>query len=214
MPHMNTPAPRFNGKLTKWSAERGFGFVVADPGDQELFVHITAFPRDGQMPLVGESLTFEMELDAQGRKRAVRVQRPGLALVPKSTQVPRSAVGRTPPQRSSPRNESSGFGTLVVAALLVAALAGYGYHHYGQRKAALTALPAVPQNEVSTTAPAMELPAPVRPAFQCDGRKHCSQMTSCSEAKRFLENCPEMEMDGDHDGIPCEQQLCTGLLGG
>ena len=52
------------------------------------------------------------------------------------------------------------------------------------------------------------------PAFQCDGRKHCSQMSSCSEAKQFLNNCPGMEMDGDGDGIPCEQQLCTGLFGG
>ena len=32
---MQTSAPRFNGKLTKWNAERGFGFVVADHGDQE-----------------------------------------------------------------------------------------------------------------------------------------------------------------------------------
>lgn len=52
------------------------------------------------------------------------------------------------------------------------------------------------------------------PGFRCDGRKHCSQMSSCSEAKQFLKNCPGMEMDGDGDGIPCEQQLCTGAFGG
>ncbi|MDO9031149.1 MAG: excalibur calcium-binding domain-containing protein [Hydrogenophaga sp.] len=52
------------------------------------------------------------------------------------------------------------------------------------------------------------------PAFQCDDRKHCSQMSSCSKAKQFLNNCPGMEMDGDGDGIPCEQQLCTGPFGG
>jgi hypothetical protein len=52
------------------------------------------------------------------------------------------------------------------------------------------------------------------PAFQCDGRKTCGQMTSCSEAKLFLKNCPGMEMDGDGDGIPCEQQWCTGVFGG
>ncbi len=38
---------RFNGRLKKWNAERGFGFVVADQGEQELFVHASAFPRDG-----------------------------------------------------------------------------------------------------------------------------------------------------------------------
>ncbi len=48
------------------------------------------------------------------------------------------------------------------------------------------------------------------PAFRCDGRLHCSQMTSCSEAKLFLRHCPGVKMDGDGDGVPCEQQLCTG----
>lgn len=44
--------------------------------------------------------------------------------------------------------------------------------------------------------------------FRCDGRKRCTQMTSCTEAKYFLANCPGVQMDGDHDGIPCEQQWC------
>jgi hypothetical protein len=46
------------------------------------------------------------------------------------------------------------------------------------------------------------------PLHRCDGRQHCSQMTSCSEAKYFLANCPDVKMDGDHDGIPCEDQWC------
>ena len=50
--------------------------------------------------------------------------------------------------------------------------------------------------------------APHRPLFACDGRRHCSHMTSCAEAKFFLTNCPNTKMDGDHDGIPCEQQWC------
>jgi hypothetical protein len=45
-------------------------------------------------------------------------------------------------------------------------------------------------------------------AYRCDGRIHCSQMTSCSEAKYFLNNCPNVKMDGDRDGIPCEEQWC------
>jgi hypothetical protein len=49
---------------------------------------------------------------------------------------------------------------------------------------------------------------PQNPQFKCDGRMYCSQMTSCDEAKFFLENCPDVKMDGDDDGIPCEQQWC------
>lgn len=45
--------------------------------------------------------------------------------------------------------------------------------------------------------------------FSCDGRQHCSQMTSCAEATYFSNNCPNTKMDGNHDGVPCEQQWCN-----
>lgn len=45
--------------------------------------------------------------------------------------------------------------------------------------------------------------------FNCDGRRYCKQMTSCAEAEYFLANCPGVKMDGDKDGIPCEEQWCT-----
>lgn len=43
--------------------------------------------------------------------------------------------------------------------------------------------------------------------FRCDGRT-MSQMTSCQEATFFLKNCPGTKMDGNNDGVPCEQQGC------
>lgn len=46
-------------------------------------------------------------------------------------------------------------------------------------------------------------------SFKCDGRTYCSQMTSCSEATYFLSHCPDVKMDGDGDGIPCEEQWCS-----
>ena len=48
-----------------------------------------------------------------------------------------------------------------------------------------------------------------REQYRCDGRQHCSQMRSCDEAKYFLANCPGTKMDGDRDGIPCEDQWCS-----
>jgi cold shock CspA family protein len=44
--------------------------------------------------------------------------------------------------------------------------------------------------------------------FQCQGKRYCSEMTSCEEATFYLKNCPGVEIDGDGDGIPCESQLC------
>lgn len=49
---------------------------------------------------------------------------------------------------------------------------------------------------------------PTSKSFTCDGRQYCSQMSSCAEAKYFLANCPGVKMDGDKNGIPCEQQWC------
>jgi len=51
-------------------------------------------------------------------------------------------------------------------------------------------------------------PPSISSSFKCDGRTRCSQMTSCEEATFFLRNCPNVKMDGDGDGIPCEDQWC------
>jgi cold shock CspA family protein len=206
---MNTVAPRFNGTLKKWNAERGFGFVVADHGDQELFVHVSAFPRDGRPPAIGEPLTFQMELDKEGRKRAVRVRQPG-APEPRAPRRHAHDQVRHQARLAPERNESSSFGRRFVALLLVAGLGWYGYTRYTERAEVTAAEPqGVMSSQAQTAAPEIK-----QPAFQCDGRKHCSQMSSCNEAKQFLNNCPGMEMDGDGDGIPCEQQWCTGSVGG
>lgn len=61
---------------------------------------------------------------------------------------------------------------------------------------------AVPSEPISTPI------APTSAQYRCDGRTRCSQMTSCNEATFFLRNCPGTQMDGDNDGIPCEQQWC------
>ena len=57
-------------------------------------------------------------------------------------------------------------------------------------------------------APARGAAPALAAAYRCDGRTHCSQMRSCDEAKYFLARCPGVRMDGDHDGIPCEDQWC------
>jgi len=46
----------------------------------------------------------------------------------------------------------------------------------------------------------------------CDGHTHCSQMHSCEEAKQWLSRCPNAEMDGDGDGVPCERQWCKSIF--
>ena len=56
--------------------------------------------------------------------------------------------------------------------------------------------------------PATPVAAATAQGFRCDGRVYCSQMRSCAEATYFLQHCPGVKMDGNNDGVPCEQQWC------
>jgi Excalibur calcium-binding domain len=80
----------------------------------------------------------------------------------------------------------------LITAIAIAGLAWYGYTRHQER---------AHTNQTSSVA---ESASP----FSCDGRKHCSEMTSCEEATYFLEHCPNTRMDGDNDGVPCEKQWC------
>lgn len=44
--------------------------------------------------------------------------------------------------------------------------------------------------------------------YSCTGKTVCPEMKSCNEAMFYLKNCPDVEIDGDFDGIPCEEQHC------
>jgi cold shock CspA family protein len=188
---------RQTGTLRTWNDDRGFGFIAPTQGGRELFVHASAFPPDGSRPTVGELLSYDLGRGPKGQPQAVRVVRQALG-------EPRSYPA--PPRRGSRReaqskSQTSVVGTILVA-LMVAGLGGYGWKAW-QERAQRTEL------AQRDPAPLATLPAPVTATFQCDGRVHCSQMTSCAEATYFIQHCPGTQMDGDNDGVPCEQQWCT-----
>jgi cold shock CspA family protein len=95
---------RERGILAKWNAERGFGFIKPDVGSADVFVHVSAFPRDGVPPQVGESISFERMQQADGKARGVSIIRPGVAppVHRRPSGPPRSArYGRAPGKLTS-----------------------------------------------------------------------------------------------------------------
>lgn len=86
---------------------------------------------------------------------------------------------------------------LIIFVLLMA----FGWNHY-QNKASSTL--AQTQINPKTFEEPVTLFNQPKENFACDGRQHCSQMSSRAEADFFLRNCPDTKMDGDHDGMPCE----------
>ncbi|HEY4083924.1 MAG TPA: cold shock domain-containing protein [Burkholderiaceae bacterium] len=201
---------RYSGILRSWNDERGFGFIAPEQGGREIFVHISALPRDGTKPVVGEKLSFEFAKGDDGKLRAVKVHRE--ALGPPERRRPEQPVerfSRTPPMRRS-RSRVGRLAGVVLAVTVV----GYLYNRFGPHAPPppQVAELVMPSAARTSTMPLATPDAAPIPTFQCDGRQYCSQMHSCKEAKFFLKNCPGTRMDGDHDGVPCEQQWCTGPL--
>jgi hypothetical protein len=99
---------------------------------------------------------------------------------------------------------------LVIAVLL----AWQGYQSYSRAKLRDSA-PEQPATSGGTQGLLQESQAQAAPAdgsYTCDGREYCSQMTSCEEAKYFIQHCPNTKMDGNNDGVPCERQWCKSIL--
>jgi hypothetical protein len=87
---------------------------------------------------------------------------------------------------------------LIVAAIALLLWQGYSRMQIGQL--------GEDTPQAQPIAPLLDQPRQAN--FTCDGRTHCSQMTSCEEATYFINHCPGTEMDGNNDGVPCESQWC------
>lgn len=202
---------RIEGVLKSWDKERGFGFITPlSGGGQDLFVHVSDLVCKGAVPRPGERLSFEIGVGADGRKKALRVRRPG--------QRAAGSARKVSPPRAGWADSWLGRLALLVGVVAIGALG----HRFAPPLLAMVqaagrpapqmamqreAQPAVVIQPTSLTSVAASTPAVS--AYRCDGRTHCSQMRSCEEAKYFLRNCPGPEMDGDGDGIPCESQWCN-----
>jgi uncharacterized membrane protein YsdA (DUF1294 family)/cold shock CspA family protein len=104
---------RYTGRITEWNDDRGYGFVSPVGGGDRAFVHINAFDRPSNRPVVGTLISYFALRDERGRFNAA-----GIRFV--SPQPNReSSVGRT----SGKALARKPIGTLIVAAIALGWLA-------------------------------------------------------------------------------------------
>jgi len=98
---------RYQGRITDWKDEKGFGFVTPNGGGPRLFVHIKSFSNRQRRPVGNELVTYELTSDARGRPQGVNIAFAG----DRPSSPPTTAPG-------------PGVGALVFAGVFLAFVAG------------------------------------------------------------------------------------------
>ncbi len=74
MTETSPPLPtRTQGRLINWSDERGFGFLAPDDGGPDVFVHASAFAKEGRHIEIGHAYEFTLEYGKDGKPKAKNV---------------------------------------------------------------------------------------------------------------------------------------------
>lgn len=108
----------FTGRLTRWDAERGCGYIRPEQGGEDLFMPMSALQPGMVRPSVGDTICFRIEVDEKGGKRAARVHWPSAPPPTKRVVAPR------PPRKHRRRGTSR----IVFGVLLLLVAAGiYGF---------------------------------------------------------------------------------------
>ena len=196
---------RFEGKLKSWNSEKGYGFIQPTRGGPDIFIHISSFPNDGIPPKVSERISYEIIQGKDGKPKAHYLNRLDTPILKAKISVnPLPTRHRPQPQKASFRQYS----IRLIIALTLCAIVFFTVHRLQQ-----DTVTNPPVTASTSQAQPADQPSPKTASiidgsqFSCDGRIHCSQMRSAAEAKFFIAHCPNTHMDGDHDGIPCEQQF-------
>jgi len=111
---------RFEGVLSAWNHDAGYGSIRPAGGGDEVFVSLAAFPTDGEGPRLDEPLSFEIVTARDGRKQAVSLQRLQAARVSPALREATGVGHARLRQSQKKRRLGLAAGAVVVTMLLVA----------------------------------------------------------------------------------------------
>jgi uncharacterized membrane protein YsdA (DUF1294 family)/cold shock CspA family protein len=113
------------GRIVRWEAARGFGFIRSPGSAQEVFVHLRDFQGRGAAPRVGMSVCFELVQVGGKGPRAVAVRAAGAAAALPSRARPAAGTARARASRGADagRPALSGWWVLAYGVLLLALVA-------------------------------------------------------------------------------------------
>ena len=66
-----------------------------------------------------------------------------------------------------------------------------------------------PQKAAKPSTPEKQVETDDGSSGGCSGKRFCKQMSSCAEARHYLNDCGVHRLDADSDGVPCES-ICGG----
>lgn len=199
------------GTLVRWNADKGFGFIKPEAANtQDVFIHISTLKQMARKPIVGDQILFVTERQTDGKLRASKASIEGVAVV--AIQSTTKRINKPRKNHSTQHNQrpvkSSFLAKLAIPLIIVMAVVGYG--KYQQINKTIVLANDDIANMRFDLPPKSSTTSVSQPEFQCEtGKTHCSQMSSCDEAKFYIKNCPGTKMDGDGDGVPCERQHCN-----
>ncbi len=201
----------FRGRLKRWNEDKGLGFINTENKGQDIFIHISAFKGMSRRPIVEDIIFYEIHTDNDGRNRAVNAKIKGVAVKPKIHE-----------KNTRTNNKKKWFPKWFFIILLISLV--FALYEKFSKEAKIPpneiySITTFQKEEVYESAYYEEVKEEVygnayyeevnKESYSCIGKRYCTEMTSCEEATYYQRNCPETEMDGDNDGIPCERQWCN-----